>query len=85
MKYKIPLLLAVGALALAGCTRRYVITTHNGTQVTTSSKPKLQQGVYIFKDASGKKAYVPAGRVREVSPASMVSEDKTRFNPSTSK
>jgi hypothetical protein len=36
---------------------------------------------YVFKDSEGKEAYVSAGRVREIAPASMVKEEKSVFNP----
>jgi len=74
---------AVAVLLLCGCTQRYVRTLNNGSRITTIGKPKFDQGVYIVKDATGQKGYVPAGRVREIAPASEVAkEDKTRFNPS---
>ncbi len=69
----------------AGCARRYAMTMNNGTKVTTKGKPKLEKGVYHFTDVTGQKSAVPAGRVREIAPASMVAEEKKRFNPSTSK
>ena len=63
------------------CTRHYVITLTNGTRVTTKGKPKLQEGSYTFKDARGQPAMVPAGRVREIAPASMANDKKSQFNP----
>ena len=74
---------ALAVLLLCGCARNYVITLNNGARIYTAGKPKFEKGVYIFKDGNGQKAYVPAGRVKEVAPASMVAEeDKSRFNPS---
>ena len=74
---------ALAVLMLCGCAHNYVITLNNGSRINTAGKPKFEKGVYIFKDGRGQKAYVPAGRVREVAPASMVAEqDKSRFNPS---
>jgi hypothetical protein len=55
-----------------------VITTLNGRQVITASKPRLERGNYVFKDAQGKPAYVPAGRVREIAPASMAKESQSK-------
>ncbi|HWQ92212.1 MAG TPA: YgdI/YgdR family lipoprotein [Clostridia bacterium] len=81
----LPLLALAVLLAATGCARNYVITTHNGARFMTASKPKLEQGNYVFKDASGKPAYISAGRVKEVSPASMVQEEKPRFNPSVAR
>ncbi len=38
----------------------------------TKGKPKLVNGYFVYKDATGRYAEpVPSGRVREVSPASM--------------
>jgi hypothetical protein len=58
-------------LALSGCARHYVVTMHNGSQLGATSKPRLESGVYVFKDATGQETAVPAGRVREIAPASM--------------
>ena len=70
----------IGWTALCGCARSYVITLDNGRHITTASKPKLRDGKYVFKDASGKAAYVGEGRVREIAPASMAQEKKQMFN-----
>jgi hypothetical protein len=84
MKRIIPTLpCALAALMLCGCQHNYVITLNNGSRINCTDKPKFEKGVYIFKDGRGQKVYVPAGRVREIAPASMVAEqDKTRFTPS---
>lgn len=66
-------------LLLSGCARHYVITLTNGTRVTTLSKPKLGEGSYTFKDARGQPAAVPAGRVREIAPASMSKDPNSQF------
>jgi hypothetical protein len=71
----------IGWTALGGCARSYVITLDNGRHITTASKPKLRDGKYVFKDASGKEAYVGQGRVREIVPVSMAQEQKQMFNP----
>ena len=77
------LLCALFVLSFCGCARNYVVTLNNGARITTTSKPKYTKGVYIFKDSSGQKVYVPGGRVREIAPASMAEEkDTSRFNPS---
>ena len=66
-------------LLLTGCARNYVITMNNGSRVTTRSKPKLQDGSYVFKDAKGQPAQVSAARVREIAPASMAKEEGSQF------
>jgi len=74
-------LVAVLGLVAGGCTRLYVITLRNGSRIGATTKPKLKEGVYVYKDLQGRPSYVPAGRVREVAPASMSQDPKTRFNP----
>lgn len=76
MKIATPLLLA-GLLVLSGCANHYVVTLNNGGQITSQGKPQLINGAYHFKDLSGKEQYVPAGRVHEVAPASMVEKPAT--------
>ena len=78
---KLVVSLACGAVVLCGCARHYVITLNNGTQLSTSSKPHLQGGFYIYKDAMGRESYVWAGRVTEIAPASMAEEGGRQFNP----
>lgn len=73
------LIMLIGSLVLAGCARNYVITMNNGRTVTSASKPKLVEGNYVFKDANGAPAYVPAGRVREIAPASMAETKQQQF------
>jgi hypothetical protein len=81
VKTIVPLLL--GLLLLCGCARRYVITVTNGTQMTTLGKPRLENGAYYFKDIQGVDSHIPATRVREIAPASMVGEKSSQFNPSS--
>lgn len=78
MKRFLPILLLLSVL-LTGCARHYVITMNNGSRVTTQGKPKLQGGNYVFKDAKGQPGQVPAGRVREIAPASMATEEGSQF------
>jgi len=80
MKKLTPALLLLAVL-LCGCAHNYVITMDNGRRVTTASKPKLRNAQYVFKDALGREQYVPAGRVREIAPQSMASQNKPIFNP----
>lgn len=82
MKKSFFLLSLAACLALCGCVgRQYVITTNNGRTIKAASKPKLQGGNWVYKDAAGNPAYVSAGRVREIAPASMVDESKPNFRP----
>ena len=70
--------LAIGLIALTGCTHQYVMRLSNGADITTASKPKLKEGIYSYKDAKGEENFVPASRVREIAPASVAKkENKT--------
>jgi hypothetical protein len=74
-KAALPLL--IGLVALTGCAHHYVLRLTNGSEISTSSKPRLKEGIYHFKDAKGEEHFVPQARVREVAPASFVKrEDK---------
>ena len=77
MKTTVILLLFL-VLVLSGCTRHYVLTMNNGTQLVAASKPRLQGGTYYFKDATGNEQTVPQGRVRQVSPGTSA---KVEANP----
>ena len=76
------LLLIIVSALVSGCTHTYVMKLQNGMQLTTASKPKLKNGVYVYKDALGRDQYVPAGSVREIEPASMAQEEQGKFKPS---
>ena len=78
MKKLLPLL-CVACLALCGCANYYVLTLTNGVRLTTKGKPKLQNGRYYFKDLEGKPGVVPALRVREMGPASMMKQENDSF------
>ena len=70
-KPKAGLLLAVGAatalLLAAGCARHYTITLSNGSTVTSSSRPRLVGGFYVYTDDAGQEQRVNELRVREIS------------------
>jgi hypothetical protein len=82
MKPLLPLTL-FAALLLTGCARHYTLTLNSGNQITALGKPRLENGCYVFKDAKGRVSSVPAGRVKEISPASMVKDDHAIFKPET--
>ena len=83
MKILPPLL--AGLLVLTGCAHGYVLTLNNGQHVAAKNKPRLDRGFYYFKTPSGQPMAVFAGRVREVAPANMVSDDQPKFVPVRSK
>ncbi len=78
-KLVLPLLLSL--VVLSGCAHAYVMRLNNGMRISSTSKPRLEKGNYYYKDATGRKMSVPAGRVIEIVPASMAEEEKTRFKP----
>jgi hypothetical protein len=73
---KLPIALLAGLLVLSGCSSAYIIKTTNGSEITTPSKPKLEGGAYVYKDAKGEQHMIARGRVREIEPASMAKEEK---------
>jgi len=77
------LVLLLAPLLLAGCAQHYVVTLNNGARITTKGKPTLAGGVYVFKDLQGQEGRIPAGRVTEISPASMAKEPKAPAKPKT--
>jgi hypothetical protein len=70
VKKLIPIL-CLTVFVLCGCARHYVITLNNGSRISTTSKPHLKNGNWVYKDAEGRQTSTPAGRVTEVAPASM--------------
>lgn len=79
MKIPTAAMLVLSVSMLCGCARHYVVRMNNGVRLTAASKPKLKNGYYVFKDASGREAYIPQGRVVEVAPAGRVSEENSPF------
>lgn len=82
---QISLTLILLPLLLAGCARHYVMTLNNGARITAVGKPQLQGGAYVFKDVHGRQATLPAGRVSEIAPASMVKKESGVFVPKPSR
>ena len=79
-------ILCLGLIVLGnGCARHYRISLNNGSQIETRSKPHLKEGAYYYKDAAGRKAYVPAGAVREITPASMAKQEDALPKPKPAK
>lgn len=82
---KIVLILLANLLFLTGCARNYIITLSNGEHIWSKGKPRLQDGIYVYKDASGHNATVQAYYVREIAPPSMVTDQNAAFKPVSSK
>ncbi len=73
--------LSLCVIVCSGCANQYIIKMNNGLQVTSNTKPKLKGGYYEYTDPSGRTMSVPAGRVREIEPASMAKEEMNQFRP----
>ena len=76
-------MLCLLALAVAcGCRTRYEITLNSGSQITSIGKPKLVQGFYVFKDATGKQTQLNPMRVRRIEPQRRGWSKESTFTPS---
>lgn len=76
----LPISLLAAVLAFgSGCARHYVITTNNGTKITTNSRPKKKDGYYLYKDMQGNKTSIFAGRVAEIAPLAKENKKKSTF------
>jgi len=56
-------------LMLAACaSTQYIISKADGTMITASSKPKLDQktGMYTYRDADGKEMSIKQDDVRQI-------------------
>jgi len=69
------LYLLVLLLSCSGCAHQYVMKLTNGMRISTPSKPKLRGSTYYFKDAKGQEQSISQGRVVEIEPESMATED----------
>ena len=78
-------ILFAGLLVLTGCARNYVIVLRAGDHILSKGKPRLVEGLYVYKDASGRQATVQAYNVREIAPPSMVTDETRLFKPVSSK
>lgn len=63
----------------AGCSQNYVIVRSDFSRLYVNNKPKYKDGYYYYKDANGQPMRISSGRVREVSPANMVSDPNAGF------
>ena len=63
------LTLVVAALFLAACASpEYVISTTDGTMITATGKPKLDEktGMYTYKDADGRAVTIKKEAVKQI-------------------
>ena len=69
-------LMALAAALLAGCVRYDMLLT-NGGRITNVSKPRFDatNGIYSYKDVTGRERYVSAGRVVQIMPHSRKNEN----------
>ena len=80
---RLGLALTLSLFGLCGCAHEYVMKLSNGTRIVTPNKPKLEHGMYVFKDAQGQVNSIPQTRVLEIGPADM--EEEKKFTPSKPK
>jgi hypothetical protein len=69
-------LVTVALVVLSGCSHSYMMKMTNGSKIITANKPKLKNGMYVYKDAKGGEHTVSQGRISEIEPVSMASEDQ---------
>jgi hypothetical protein len=63
---------------LCGCLN-YDVTLQNGDVIRAKTKPKLQDGSYVFKDLAGRDVAVKSMRVRQIEPVRAGSPPSTGF------
>jgi hypothetical protein len=58
----------VAALAAACSSTEYIISTNDGSMITTSGKPKLDEdsGMYTYKDTEGRSASIKKEQVKQI-------------------
>ncbi|MEW6305089.1 MAG: YgdI/YgdR family lipoprotein [Verrucomicrobiota bacterium] len=81
MRPPLPLATLAAALAVAllaaGCSFKYYdVTLTNSTRIRTDNKPRLQNGMYVFKDGDGNVVRIPAMRVRSIEGKSKLSKEE---------
>jgi hypothetical protein len=75
---KTPLLLLVtAAITLTSCSHQYVMKMTNNSRIVTANKPKLKNGMYVYKDVKGNEHTISQGRIAEIEPLSMASDEQT--------
>lgn len=76
---KLVTVLLLAGVVLCGCARKYTITTNSGGQIAARGKPRMENGYCVYKDTQGRRQTVPAGRVREIAPSSMVTSPRDTY------
>jgi hypothetical protein len=71
------LLFLSAAITLSGCSHSYVMKMTNNSKIVTANKPKLKNGMYVYKDAKGNEHSISQGRIAEIEPLSMA-DDKPK-------
>jgi hypothetical protein len=72
-------LLLLAAVTLSGCSHSYVMKMTNNSRIVTANRPKLKNGMYVYKDAKGNEHSISQGRISEIEPLSMSSEGKSKI------
>jgi len=70
------LLLVTAAITLSGCSHQYVMKMTNSSKIVTANKPKLKNGMYVYKDAKGNEHAISQGRIAEIEPLSMALDEE---------